>query len=222
MLSIPPAIDSDRSTLLELLLAQGILRRSASQPVLSRDGTSARWMLDSLQVSLTERGARLAGRALLTLLDRFEGRQIATYGLNGTPLLHACLQQGGGKYRGLLVRKDRKAYGSTKLIEGPFDPAEPVILVDDSISSGTAMFEACERLESAGCRVEGGVCLVRFGWYGGFARARERGYHVESVFDIWDDLVPRMPDEDPAYPNPSKWFPETAPALDRLPDGLHP
>ena len=153
-------------------------------------------MLDSLQVSLTERGARLAGLALLKLLSRFEGTQIATYGLNGTPLMHSCLQQSGGKYRGLLVRKDRKAYGSTKLIEGQLDPAEPVVIVDDSISSGTAMFEACERLESAGLRVEGGVFLVRFGWYGGFARAQERGYHVESVFDVWDDLVPKMADEE--------------------------
>jgi orotate phosphoribosyltransferase len=203
MPSAQSSIETETSELLGLLLGQGILRRSEAQPVLSRDGTSARWMLDSLQVSLTERGARLAGLALLKLLSRFEGTQIATYGLNGTPLLHSCLQHGGGKYRGLLVRKDRKAYGSTKLIEGQLDPAEPVVIVDDSISSGTAMFEACERLESAGLRVEGGVFLVRFGWYGGFARAQERGYHVESVFDVWDDLVSRMADEDAILPNPS-------------------
>jgi orotate phosphoribosyltransferase/AMMECR1 domain-containing protein len=216
------AVETGTSELLALLLGQGLLRRSETQPVLSRDGTSARWMLDSLQVSLMERGARLAGQALLKLLNRFEGTQIATYGLNGTPLLHSCLQQGGGKYRGLLVRKDRKPYGSTKLIEGHLDPAEPVVIVDDSISSGTAMFEACERLESAGLRVEGGVFLVRFGWYGGVARARERGYHVESVFDVWDDLIPLMADEDPILPNPSKWFPETASTPHRLPEGLHP
>jgi orotate phosphoribosyltransferase len=222
MPSTQSAIENGTSELLALLLRQGILRRSDTQPVLSRDGTSARWMLDSLQVSLTERGARLAGQALLERLSRFEGTQIATYGLNGTPLMHACLQQGGGKYRGLLVRKERKAYGSTKLIEGQLDPAEPVVIVDDSISSGTAMLEACERLERAGLRVEGGVFLVRFGWYGGFARARERGYHVESVFDVWDDLVPLMADEDAILPNPSKWFPETVTTPHRLPEGLHP
>src|ERR1051326_6335702 len=43
---------SEREELLELLLAKGILHRSETQPVLSRDGASARWMLDSLLVTL--------------------------------------------------------------------------------------------------------------------------------------------------------------------------
>jgi hypothetical protein len=68
---------SDREELLHLILSDGILRRSAEQPVLSRDGTSARWMLDTLSVSMGPRGAELAGRCLLGLLERFDGRQIA-------------------------------------------------------------------------------------------------------------------------------------------------
>jgi hypothetical protein len=42
--------------LLDLLLEQGILHRSETQPVVSRDGASARWMLDSLAVTLRPRG----------------------------------------------------------------------------------------------------------------------------------------------------------------------
>src|SRR5919112_1320329 len=147
---------AEREELLRLLLARGILHRSETQPVLSRDGTSARWMLDTLSVTLTPRGAELAGRCLLELLKNFDGRQLATYGLTAVPILQSCVMQSGGRYTGLLVRKERKAHGSLKLVEGPVDKSEPVVLVDDSVSSGMSLEEACARLEGEGLRVEGG------------------------------------------------------------------
>src|SRR6185503_16863212 len=168
--SLPENFQAARAELLDLLQRSGILYRCETQPILSRDGASARWMLDSLAVTLSPRGAELAGRCLLELLKRFDGRQIATYGLTGVPILQSCILQSGGRLRGLLVRKERKKHGSLKLIEGPLDPGEPTVLLDDSISSGMSMEEATERLEQAGLRVEGGIGLVRFGWYGGYAR----------------------------------------------------
>jgi orotate phosphoribosyltransferase/AMMECR1 domain-containing protein len=219
---LPGTFHSARSELLEMLRQRGILHRSPTQPVLSRDGTSARWMLDSLAVTLTPRGAELAGRCLLELLKRFDGRQIATYGLTAVPLLQSCIFQSGGRYRGLLVRKERKQHGSLKLIEGPIDSKEPVILLDDSISSGTSMDEGTERLEQAGLRVEGGICLVRFGWYGGYALMQQRGYHMEAVYDIWDDFIYHMEDEEKPIANPTKWFPEFSWSSRRAPERLHP
>ncbi len=215
------APDLARAELIEMLRRQAILYRSETQPVLSRDGTSARWMLDSLSVTLSPRGAQLAGACVLDLLKRFDGRQIATYGLTGVPILQSCILQ-DSRYRGLLVRKERKQHGSLKLIEGPLDPSEPVIIIDDSVSSGTCMNEATERLEGEGLRVEGGICLVRFGWYGGYARMQERGYHMEAVYDIWDDFISHMDDEEKPLANPSKWFPAFEWDTRRAPENLHP
>lgn len=212
---------SERDELIEILRRSAILYRSETQPVLSRDGTSARWMLDSLSVTLSPRGAQLAGACILELLKRFDGRQIATYGLTGVPILQSCVLQ-DSRYRGLLIRKERKQHGSLKLIEGPLDPSEPVIIIDDSVSSGTCMNEAIERLEGAGLRVEGGICLVRFGWYGGYARMQERGYHMEAVYDIWDDFMSHMDDEEKPLANPSKWFPAFEWDTRRAPENLHP
>ena len=220
--SLPERFQSDRAELLELLLSDGILYRTPSQPVLSRDGTSARWMLDSLPVTLSSRGAELAGRCVLELLKQFDGTQIATYGVTGSPILESCILQSGGRYRGLFVRKARKDHGSLKLIEGRIDPDEPTILIDDSISSGMSMEEGCRILEDAGLRVEGGIALVRFGWYGGYAMMQERGYHVAAIYDIWEDVMTRMKGEEVALRNPSKWFPDFAWSSTYAPDGLHP
>jgi orotate phosphoribosyltransferase/AMMECR1 domain-containing protein len=213
---------SDREELLQLILRDGILRRSETQPVLSRDGTSAAWMLDTLSVSMRPRGAELAGRCLLDLLRRFEGRQIATYGLTAVPLLQSAVLQSGGRYHGLIVRKERKQHGSVKRIEGRIDPHEPTILLDDSISSGTSMREGAAFLEEAGLRVEGGVALVRFGWDGGFARMRERGYHMEAAFDIFEDLMERMEGEAKVNRNPTRWVREFPWSAHQAPEGLHP
>lgn len=219
--SLPDSFQSDRAELVELLRRRGILYRSETQPVLSRDGTSARWMLDSLAVTLSPRGAELAGKCVLELLKRFDGRQIATYGLTGVPILQSCLLQ-DSRYRGLLIRKERKEHGSRKLIEGEIDAGEPVIVIDDSVSSGTCMTEATERLEAAGLRVEGGICLVRFGWGNGYALMQERGYHMEAVYDIWDDFIAYMDDEEQPLANPSKWFPPFEWHAQQAPEHLHP
>ncbi|HEY3579798.1 MAG TPA: AMMECR1 domain-containing protein, partial [Pyrinomonadaceae bacterium] len=219
--ALPPDFHSARAELLELLRSRGILYRSDTQPILSRDGSSGRWMLDSLGVTLSPRGAKLAGQCLLELLKRFDGHQLATYGLTAVPILQSCILQ-DDRYRGLLVRKERKQHGSLKLIEGEIDVSEPVVLIDDSVSSGMSMDEATAKLEEAGLRVEGGICLVRFGWYGGFARMQERGYHMEAVYDIWDDFISQMEDEDKPLANPSKWFPAFEWSSERAPEGLHP
>lgn len=219
--SLPESLQQARAELLEMLQRNGILYRSESQPVLSRDGTSARWMLDSLAVTLSPRGAQLAGQCVLELLKRFDGRQIATYGVTGIPILQSCVVQ-DPNYHGLLVRKERKQHGSLKLIEGIIDPNEPVIIIDDSVSSGTCMTEATQRLEQAGLRVEGGICLVRFGWQNGYALMQQSGYHMEAVFDIWDDFIAFMDDEDKIPLNPSKRFPAFEWSTEQAPEHLHP
>ncbi len=213
---------SERDELLRLILRDGILHRSPTQPVLSRDGSSARWMLDSLSVSMNPRGALLAGRCLLTLLGKFDGRQIATYGTTGIPLMQSVILQSGNRYHGLIVRKEKKAHGSVKRIEGRIDLDEPVILLDDSVSSGLSMREGTAYLEEAGLRVEGGLVLVRFGWDAGFARMRERGYHMEAVFDVFQDVMENMDDEPKVDRNPTRYIDEIPWDDQRAPDGLHP
>jgi orotate phosphoribosyltransferase/AMMECR1 domain-containing protein len=219
---LPASFHADRDELLALMRKEAILHESPSQPVLSRDGSTARWILNSLQVTMTARGAELAGRCILELLKGFEGRQLATLGLTAVPILNACIARSGGRYHGLLVRKERKQHGSLKLIEGPIDRDEPTILIDDSISSGMSMQQACNTLREAGIRVEGGVCLVRFGWYGGYARMQEQGYRVAAVSDIWTDFMYYMEDEPKPIGNPTKLFPKFEWSGAQAPENLHP
>ena len=151
------SIEEDRAALLDLLCRDGIYWSTPTQPIVTHDGSAARWMLDSLRVSLTPRGAELAARCLMERLARFDAVQIATYGLTAIPLLQACVMRSEGRYRGLIIRKEKKGHGSLKLIEGPIDRDQPIVLIDDSISSGLSIMRGLEIAEAAGLRVLGGV-----------------------------------------------------------------
>src|SRR6185369_12764859 len=77
-------------------------------------------------------------------------------------------------------------------------------------------------LEAAGLRVEGCVALVRFGWEGGYSDLRKRGYHVEALYDIFEDFMSRLDGEEGPDHNPTKNFDPFIWSSRRAPDGLHP
>ena len=60
----------------------------------------------------------------------------------------------------LLVRKAAKEYGTSKRIEGVFEPGECVCLVEDVVTSGGALLDSVEALRDAGVVVHTAVCVV--------------------------------------------------------------
>ena len=72
----------------------------------------------------------------------------------------------------LIVRKAAKEYGTTKRIEGVFEPGECVCVVEDVVTSGGALLESVEALREAGLVVHTAVCVVDRGEGGADALAR--------------------------------------------------
>jgi orotate phosphoribosyltransferase len=60
----------------------------------------------------------------------------------------------------LIVRKAAKEYGTTKRIEGVFEPGETVCVVEDVVTSGGALLESVDALREAGLVVHTAVCVV--------------------------------------------------------------
>jgi len=185
------AAEAERAELLQLLRDEGILWATPAHAVLGRDGVPADWMLYTYPVTLTSRGGKLVAGALLPILRTFESRQLVSVGYTAIPIMSACILFSNGEFRGACIRENRKNYGSCRRIEGALDRRLPVIVVDDSISSGTSVQSAIAVLEEEHFEVEGAVALVRFPWRGGVERTRADGYRVETAFDIWTDV--KMP-----------------------------
>lgn len=214
-----PASDPDqREALREILKQRGILYASDTQQIRHRNGALAPWAFYSWNATLTSDGLRLAALNLLELLNSYRSTQLASYGYTGAPLLAACVLMGAGRYTGANIRERRKAYLSGRRIEGPFDPRRPVIIIDDSLSSGTSLHEAILAVEQEGGEVEGAVALVNFPFRGGFEWANAAGYRTETVFDIWTDLEMARTLESPERVHARPF----ATASQRAPDGLAP
>ncbi len=210
---------ADRERLRALLLRDGFLRQEDGVHLSGVDGSPRAWMLYTWGVSATGSGARLIARALLEQLADFHAGHLAAYGLTAGPLVTACTVL-DDRYAALVVRARAKGHGAGWRVDGDRGPdagGRPVVVVDDSLSSGRSFLTAAAILEGEGFEVEGLVALAEFPGRGGRERLEGLGYRVRTVFDVWTDLEAPGP---PALPAAERIDVTWADA--RTPDGLAP
>ncbi|MCH9624847.1 MAG: Orotate phosphoribosyltransferase [Chlamydiales bacterium] len=83
----------------------------------------------------------------------------------------------------LMRRKEAKAYGTKKIIEGVITPGQNCLLVEDLITSGMSIFETIDPLEKEGLKITDIVVLLDRE-QGGKQRIEQRGYTLHSVFTM--------------------------------------
>jgi len=62
--------------------------------------------------------------------------------------------------RAFTVRKQAKAHGTGRLIEGPFQDGDTVVIIEDVITTGGSALQAVEAVQAAGGIVTGVLALV--------------------------------------------------------------
>ena len=83
----------------------------------------------------------------------------------------------------IFPRKEVKAHGTRKVIEGNFNPGEVVVVVDDILISGKSVMEGAEKLKYAGLNVNDIVVFMDHE-QGVKDRLRENGYQAHAVLTI--------------------------------------
>ncbi|WP_159783237.1 bifunctional orotidine-5'-phosphate decarboxylase/orotate phosphoribosyltransferase [Sodalinema gerasimenkoae] len=83
----------------------------------------------------------------------------------------------------IFPRKEVKAHGTRRLIEGEFHAGETVVVVDDILISGKSAIEGAQKLESAGLNVKDIVVLIDHE-KGVKTRLKNQGYQAHSVLQI--------------------------------------
>jgi uridine monophosphate synthetase len=83
----------------------------------------------------------------------------------------------------IFPRKEVKAHGTRRLIEGNFNPGEKVVVIDDILISGKSVMEGADKLKSAGLEIEDIVVFIDH--EGGVKdRLAQHGYRAHSVLNI--------------------------------------
>lgn len=161
-------------------------------------GKQSHYYVDGRKVTLAADGADLIGQALLALLGTMEVSVAAIGGLTmgADPIVGATLALAGAAgrpgLRGFLVRKEAKAHGTGRRVEGPLEPGSNVVILDDVATTGGSSLQAADAVEAMGCRVLR-VIVVLDRLEGAAEAMAARGLDFRSLVTIRDLGVEPLP-----------------------------
>jgi orotate phosphoribosyltransferase len=143
------------------------------------------WLLDTRVPMLSGETFREVGSVLAQRLREKEVHQVAGFGFGAYALVCSVLSVSSDPtFRGGLIREERKEHGRRRLIEGPVDPSEPVVLLDDILNSGRSASKALNRLRREDFHVVGMMTIFNFTWSSGRSRLEGEGLWVDSLLDL--------------------------------------
>jgi orotate phosphoribosyltransferase len=158
----PSPFDSAlRATLIDLVATKALKRgtfRLAS-------GREASFYLDAKQVILDAQGSALVGRAILQLLQSYGSLPAAVGGMSigADPVTSAVVTMAGVAnlpLKGFMVRKEPKDHGTKRFVEGPVQPGDRVVIVEDVTTTGGSSLLAIDRAMEFGLVVERVVTVI--------------------------------------------------------------
>ena len=125
-------------------------------------GRQADYYVDVRRVTLDGRIAPLIGRVMLELTRDWTYQAVGGLTLGADPVATAmmhCAAATGHRLDAFVVRKEAKAHGMQRQIEGPEIVGRPVLVVEDTSTTGGSVIQAVEAVRSAGA-VPVGVAVV--------------------------------------------------------------
>jgi len=172
-----------RRELLELILAVSFRR----ERVVLASGRESDFYLDLRQTLMRPRGVRLAGELVLerllagTPVEAVGGMAVGAVPLVSAVLAAAAARDPAAPLLGFFVRKEAKAHGLGRRIEGGFAPGQTTALVEDTVTTGGSTLEAMDAVVAEGGKVSRVLCLVDRG-EGAAAAFAARGVALEALF----------------------------------------
>jgi len=152
-------VTDDRAALLAQIKDKAVVHGR----VTLSSGKEADYYVDLRRVTLDAEAAPLVGRVMLELTAGLEYEAVGGLTLGADPvaaaMLHAAAAQ-GRKLDAFVVRKEGKAHGLQRRIEGPDVAGRRVLAVEDTSTTGGSVLTAVEALRAAGAEVVGVAVLV--------------------------------------------------------------
>jgi orotate phosphoribosyltransferase len=128
-------------------------------------GRQSTLYIDARLTTMSPDGLALIGPLALAALRDVDWRVQAVGGLTlgADPISYAIAYASAdtaSPLRAFTVRKEAKAHGTGRLIEGPFHAGDRVAVIEDVITTGGSALRAVEAVRAAGGMVAGVLALV--------------------------------------------------------------
>ncbi|MCE5267200.1 MAG: orotate phosphoribosyltransferase [Planctomycetaceae bacterium] len=152
-------------------------------------GRKATYYLDGKQVTLDAAGAKLVAEGLLDLLaangmpDAVGGMSIGADPITAAVITMSAVR--GTPLLGFMVRKESKGHGTNRYVEGPVQPGQTAVIVEDVVTTGGSSLQAIERAEAFGLKITGVLAIIDR-MEGGSQAFTQHGYKFDSLLSIRD------------------------------------
>lgn len=128
-------------------------------------GAESDHYVDLRRVTLHHRAAPMVGRLVRVLTADWAYGAVGGLTLGADPIadavLHAAaVEPDAGPVDAFVVRKDTKAHGMQRLIEGPDIAGRDVLVVEDTSTTGGSVLTAVRAVRDAGATVVGVATIV--------------------------------------------------------------
>ena len=149
-------------------------------------GKKSDYYFDCRQSSLNPEGAFLIGAIFYNLLKDLNADAVAGMTMGADPLVTAtslAAYANPQNLPALIVRKQAKGHGTGRAIEGlgNVEKGARVVVLEDVVSTGGSVLQACDKIREAGLEVMAVLCILNRE-EGGAEAIQNAGYPMRSIF----------------------------------------
>jgi len=156
-------------------------------------GAVAEYYVDAKRAILRPAGFAALAELVAAHVDLWGGTAVGGLTMGADPVACAALA-GGSSAKAFFVRKDAKAHGLQRRIEGPvLEPGERCVIVEDVVTTGGSTLAAIEAVTGAGHEICGVISVLDRLAGGGAAIERAAGAPYVALSTI-DEVYPARPD----------------------------
>lgn len=169
-----------------LLKEQIIAKAVVHGKVILSSGKEADYYVDLRRITLDHVAAPLVGEVMLELTKDLQFDAVGGLTLGADPVATAMMHVAARNGRALdsfVVRKEGKAHGLQRRIEGPDVKGKRVLAVEDTSTTGGSVLTAVEALKEAGAIVVGVAVIVERGAKDAIEAA---GYKYYAAYQLTD------------------------------------
>jgi orotate phosphoribosyltransferase len=180
---------SARDRLIEELRAHAVI---VGEVVLT-SGATAQYYVDAKRAILRPAGFRALGELVAERARAWDATAVGGLTMGADAPACAALA-GGADVKAFFVRKETKAHGLQRKVEGPpLEPGDRCLIVEDVVTTGGSTVEAIEAVRAAGHEIVGVVAILdRLA--GGAERIRAAVAAPYEPLTTIDEVYPERPD----------------------------
>lgn len=159
-------------------------------------GATAQYYVDARRALLRPSGFLAAGELIAAAAVEAGASAVGGPATAAIPPSCAALAvSAGAALVGFFVRGERKQHGLQRWVEGPVEPGDRCLVVEDTVTTGGSTARAVERIAEQGLEVVGVVGVVDRLAGGGERIEAAAGAPYRALVTI-DEIYPDRPDRD--------------------------